>query len=138
LRWNDVDDEDAYRGELWVWIVLLGAVWMIAWNIVHSWMFNTESIPFPEDYESVAIETLVLYTLSTASYFFYRYNKVVHQPEHHRRRGRTIAREQAPQQTAAVAQNALASSKPAQNPTPEVILTKAPTQNEQTPPEHKA
>lgn len=72
LRWNGVDDAKAFHGETWVALVIIGALWMILWNIGRVWIFHLTQIPFPEDYEAATVETIVLYTLSVTSSFLYK------------------------------------------------------------------
>lgn len=70
LRWNDVDDRK-HRGEIWAGLVLVGAIWMVIWNIFRAWILHLPAIPFPGDYVAATGETIVLYTLSTLSSFLY-------------------------------------------------------------------
>src|SRR5579862_8608645 len=40
LRWNDVNDEEIYHGELWAGLLLAGATWMLVWNLVRTWSLH--------------------------------------------------------------------------------------------------
>lgn len=83
LRWNDVDDPKSYDGDFWAALVVVGAVWMIVWNIGRVWIFHLGRLEFPHDYTAATIETIVLYTISGISAFLHKRSKLA---EHARRR----------------------------------------------------
>lgn len=72
IRWNHVSDNEYYNGELWAALVIAGLFWMIIWNAGRALIFHLPRLPVPEDYIAAAIETLVLYTLSTTSSYLYK------------------------------------------------------------------
>src|SRR6266478_3265080 len=39
LRWNNIDDSN-YPGEYWAGLIVVGAAFMIAWNIGRQWIYN--------------------------------------------------------------------------------------------------
>jgi hypothetical protein len=129
FRWSDVGDTEIYHGELWMGVLLAGAAWMIAWNIGRIWIYHLPRIPFPSDYESATIETIVLYTLSIASSYLYKYRR--HPRYTHPRAHRAAHPEPIP--VVAIKKD-LASAQPAQDSdNVEVILTNAPASDKENP-----
>ncbi len=129
LRWNNLNDTEPYRGEMWAGLVLAGALWMIAWNIGREWIFHLPHLPFPMDYEAATIETIVLYTLSIMSSIIYK-RRNFRQGVHHRARNKVIHGEEkvltlGPSRT---------TSKPSENSEPKAVLTKAEKQSEENTP----
>lgn len=122
LRWNDVNDTNAYNGELWAGIVVGGALWMIIWNIVRAWAFNLPRMPLPTDYIAATAETIVLYTISVISSFLYKNKKLTKQTARQKTHVKAVHQEQKPFQKAGVQP---AAAEPAQNPEVKVVLTKA-------------
>ncbi|MDP2599026.1 MAG: hypothetical protein Q8P49_04300 [Candidatus Liptonbacteria bacterium] len=135
LRWNDVGETDVYHGELWASVVVAGAAWMIIWNVVRAWIFNLPTIAFPEDYEAVTIETIVLYTLSIISSFLYKYKNAIGQPMRQQVRGKSSRSKHhvAAKNTFPGAEPASVQAMPAksvQNPDVQIVLTKSPPPDE--------
>jgi hypothetical protein len=134
LRWNDVGDVDIYHGELWAGVVLAGAAWMITWNIVRSWVFNLEKIPFPSDYESAVIETIVIYVLSIGSSFLHKYRRVEGR-SHQKTHARIAQREMKP---FVAATGDLVKADAARDSKVKAVLAKTDVMENEIPPEQKS
>ena len=131
LRWNDIQDATTYRGGLWAALVLGGGIWMVSWNIVRVWAFNLPSIPFPEEYQTATIETIVLYTLSLISASLYKYKKAERHAGYQRARTRTVRQAQKP---IPATKTGVVDAGPRQRPEVTAVFTKASTTDEKDPP----